>query len=287
MVNHAVTFDVEDWHQLVSRRITGQAQAPTANVITDTRRVLELLAEVGVRATFFVVGQVAATYPELVREVAEQGHEIGSHTYSHELIHRLEPAAFKRDMQRSVKILEDLTGRPVWGFRAPEFSVGHLRHWCFEILAELGFRYDSSVFPWSRVRYGIPDAPLTPFVLDTPQGALTEFPLAIWDMGRFRLPVGGGSYFRFLPRALLVRALTELEASQRMAVFYFHPYEFHEGSLYVAELTWRQRLKSSYLRSRLLYNCCTSSIRFRLKALLSRFTFCPLGENLDHASVYS
>jgi polysaccharide deacetylase family protein (PEP-CTERM system associated) len=247
-----------------------------------THRLFDILDEAGVRATFFVLGNVAEAYPELVREVARRGHEIGSHTRSHELIFRLQPAAFRADMERSHADLQDLTGQPILGFRAPEFSVGHLRHWCFEVLADLGFRYDSSVFPIPRARYGIPEAPRHPFAIATPSGEIQEFPLATWDVGRFRLPVAGGSYFRLLPGRLLLRALDDIDASERTAVLYFHPYEFHQGWLNPSWPAWRRSLRASnrkFTLSRiLLHNFRTDLIGQRLKPLLARFRFAPLGD---------
>jgi polysaccharide deacetylase family protein (PEP-CTERM system associated) len=282
MTAHALTIDLEDWHQLFHRRLTGEVIRPTPVVVSATHRLLDMLDEVGVRATFFVVGNIADAYPELVREVVGRGHEIGSHTHSHELIFRMEPAAFKADMERSLAGLQDLTGQPILGFRAPEFSVSHLRHWCFEILAELGFRYDSSVFPLPRVRYGIPEAPRHPFPIATPSGTIHEYPLATWDAGRFHLPVAGGSYFRLLPSNLLHRALNGFDESERTAVLYFHPYEFHTGWLNPSWPAWQRSLRASNLRftlSRiLLHNFRTNLIGQRLKPLLARFRFMPLGD---------
>ena len=282
MTVHALTIDLEDWHQLFHRRLTGETIRPTPAVVIATHRLLDTLDQAGVRATFFVLGNVADAYPELVREVVQRGHEVGSHTYSHELIFRMEPAAFKADVERSLDRLQDLAGQPILGFRAPEFSVVHLRHWCFETLAELGFRYDSSVFPLSRVRYGIPEASRHPFSIATPSGTIHEFPLATWDAGRFRLPVAGGSYFRLWPDRLLRRALNDIDASERMAVLYFHPYEFHPGWLVPSWPTWRRSLGASNLKftlSRiLLHNFRTDSIGQRLKPLLTQFRFMPLGE---------
>ena len=282
MTAHALTIDLEDWHQLFHRRLTGEEIRPTEAVVGSTHRLLDTLDEAGVRATFFVLGNVAEAYPELVREVARRGHELGSHTHSHELIFRTEPATFRADMERSLAGLQDLTGQPVLGFRAPEFSVGHLRHWCFEILAELGFRYDSSVFPLPHARYGIPEAPSYPFAIATPGGEIQEYPLATWDVGRLRLPVAGGSYFRLLPGRLLRRALDDIDAGGRTAVLYFHPYEFHRGWLSPSWPAWRRGLRASNLRftlSRiLLHNLRTNLIGERLKPLLSRFRFMPLGE---------
>ena len=281
MTAHALTIDLEDWHQLMHRRLTGEESRPTPTVLATTHRLLEMLDEAEVRATFFVVGNVAETYPELVREVVRRGHEVGSHTHSHELIFRMEPSAFKADVERSLVKLQDLTGQPVLGFRAPEFSVGHLRHWCFEILVELGFRYDSSVFPLPRVRYGIPEAPRRPFAITTPSGTIQEYPLATWNLGRFRLPVAGGSYFRLLPDHLVYRALNAIDESGLTAVLYFHPYEFHTGWLIPSRLAWQRSLRASNLKFTLsrvfLHNVRTNVIAQRLRPLLARFEFMPLG----------
>jgi polysaccharide deacetylase family protein (PEP-CTERM system associated) len=263
------------------RRLTGEESRPTPTVLATTHRLLDMLDEAEVRATFFVVGNVAETYPELVREVVRRGHEVGSHTHSHELIFRMEPSAFKADVERSLVKLQDLTGQPVLGFRAPEFSVGHLRHWCFEILVELGFRYDSSVFPLPRVRYGIPEAPRRPFAITTPSGTIQEYPLATWNLGRFRLPVAGGSYFRLLPDRLVYRALNAIDESGLTAVLYFHPYEFHTGWLIPSRLAWQRSLRASNLKFTLsrvfLHNVRTNVIAQRLRPLLARFEFMPLG----------
>ena len=281
MTVHALTVDLEDWHQLFRRRLTGEVTPPTPAVVSAAYRLLDVLDEARVRATFFVVGNITDTYPGLVREVARRGHEIGSHTYSHELIFRMQPAAFKADVERSLAGLQDLTGQPILGFRAPEFSVSHLRHWCFEILAELGFRYDSSVFPLPHVRYGIPEAPRHPFEITTPAGTIYEYPLATWDIGRFRLPVAGGSYFRLLPGHLLRRAMSALDESGRTAVLYFHPYEFHVRWLVPSRLAWRNLragdLKFTFSRI-VLHNFRTNLVREHLKSLLAQFTFTPLGD---------
>src|SRR5215210_4603820 len=282
MTVHALTFDLEDWHQLMHRRLTGEEIQPSSTVVTTTHRLLDMLDEAEVRATFFVVGNVAETHPGLVREVVRRGHEVGSHSHSHELIFRMEPAAFKADMERSLAGLQDLTGQPIIGFRAPEFSVGHLGHWCFEVLIELGFRYDSSVFPLPRVRYGIPEAPDHPFAIPTPSGTMREFPLATWDVGRFRLPVAGGSYFRLLPSRLLDHALKAIDEQRRTAVLYFHPYEFHTGWLSPSGLAWRRSLRANNLKFTLsrivLHNLRTGLISQRLGPLLAQYTFMPLGD---------
>jgi polysaccharide deacetylase family protein (PEP-CTERM system associated) len=282
MTVHALTIDLEDWHEQFYHRLTGELIRPTPAVVDTTHRLLDMLDEADIYATFFVLGNVADTYPELVREVVRRGHEIGSHAYRHELVFRMKPAAFKADMERSLVRLQDLAQQPILGFRAPEFSVSHLQHWCFEILAELGFRYDSSVFPLPGVRYGIPEAPRYPFAIATPSGTIHEYPLATWNVGRLHLPVAGGSYFRLLPSHLLHHALKDIDASNRTAVLYFHPYNFERGWLNPPWSAWQRGLRASNLKftlSRiLLHNFGTRLIGQRLKPLLAQYEFMPLGE---------
>lgn len=181
-------------------------------------------------------------------------------------------------MRRSVSYLRELTGQPVLGFRAPEFSIPSLDHWAFEVLAEVGVQYDSSVFPVTHARYGNGRAPRRPFVINTKSGAIREFPLATWRIARRNLSVAGGSYFRLIPSILLARALRALEGERLPAVLYFHPYEFHADTLRLEDLSWRQRVRPAYAKYRILHNVATRRIEARLVALLRSFQFVPLGE---------
>jgi polysaccharide deacetylase family protein (PEP-CTERM system associated) len=196
---------------------------------------------------------VAEAYPELVREVARRGHEVASHTHRHRLIFHQTRAGFYYEMEKTMKLLQDLTGQPIRGFRAPEFSVGSISHWCFEVIKELGFAYDSSVFPVGSARYGIAKCPRTPFRIDTPSGSLMEFPIASWQLLGKPVAMGGGTYFRFLPIALLRRIFNDLERQHYPAVLYFHPYEFHDSWLH---LGWKPR--PVYLKYLILHNFTTS-----------------------------
>ena len=286
---HALTIDLEDWHQLFHRRLTGEDMRPTDAVVSQTHRLLDMLDAAGVRATFFVLGNVAEAHPSLVLETSRRGHEIATHSHSHRLVHQMRPDEFREDVKRSIAVLQELTGKPVIGFRAPEFSVAHLRHWCFEILAEAGIRYDSSVFPLRGPRYGIPDASTFPFVIPTPSGPIQEYPLATWGTGRHRLPVAGGSYFRLLPEAVIRSAMAAIDRSGHTAVLYFHPYEFRDGLLTLSWPTWRRALGArdlTFTMSRLLlHNLRTSAIAKRLKPLLTRFDYLPLGEIYRQANL--
>jgi polysaccharide deacetylase family protein (PEP-CTERM system associated) len=276
MPAHAFTIDLEDWHQMLSRRLTGRYSEPSTATVDATHRLLDILDEAQTRATFFVVGVLAERFPDLVREVHRRGHEVASHTYTHRPIFTLSREAFREDVARSMQQLADLTGAPVRGFRAPEFSVGSLDHWCFDVLAELGFEYDSSVFPVARLRYGIPNAPATPFRIKTQSGSLWEFPLATWKWHGRQMPLAGGTYYRFLPSSVVHRAIRELDSAS--AVFYFHPYEFHDGVLKLHDLSMGRRVSPAYFKYRLLHNFRTPRILETLKPILRDLEFRPLAE---------
>jgi hypothetical protein len=181
-------------------------------------------------------------------------------------------------VERSRKQLQDLTGQPVLGFRAPEFSVPSLDHWSFAVLAEAGFAYDSSVFPIAGARYGLPGAPAHPFPIQTASGRIQEFPLATWALGKRRVPVAGGTYFRLWPGVILRRALAEIDRGGGTAVLYVHPYEFSADRLFLTGLTWRQRLDPAYLKYAILHNLFTGAILRRLAPILRQYEFRPLEE---------
>ena len=275
MPAHALTIDLEDWHQMMSRRLTGRYSEPTIATEKATQRLLDVLDEAEVSATFFVAGMLAEKFPEIVREVHRRGHEIASHSYAHRQIFTQTPDEFRSDLKRSIGQLEDLTGQKVRGFRAPEFSVGKLDHWCFAVLAELGFEYDSSVFPIGGVRYGIAGAPSHPFQIQTGSGALWEFPLATWQWRGRTIPLAGGTYFRFLPVSTLRRAIQDLQST---SVFYFHPYEFSDVTLRLDDLQLKERMSLGYFKYRLLHNFRTGRILRTLKPILTELEFRPLGE---------
>src|SRR5579862_3717124 len=155
-VKNLLTIDLEDWHQLAYRRLTGDTPPPQTHVFRQMDLLLELLERHRVRATFFTLGSLAERCPEIPRRVASMGHEIASHGYAHLIVHRLTRQQFEADTRRGKQILEDLIGRPVRGYRAAEFSIRADSLWALEILAELGFEYDSSIFPIHHRRYGIP-----------------------------------------------------------------------------------------------------------------------------------
>jgi len=220
-----VTVDVEDWPQS-----TLSHDLPvTGRVAVNTRRLLDLLDGCGVRATFFVLGLVAEAHPDLVAEIGRRGHEIASHGHAHREIFLGSRSDFTADVTRSKARLEELTGRPVLGYRAPDFSVMRPTLWALDALAEAGYRYDSSVFPVANRRYGIADWPPEPLLVELPGGGgIVELPLGVYrGLGR-NWPCGGGGYMRLLPGAIF-RGLARRSLRRAPFVFYCHPYELDPG----------------------------------------------------------
>jgi polysaccharide deacetylase family protein (PEP-CTERM system associated) len=224
-ITNALTIDFEDWYQGLEIPHT-QWGGYEDRIAAVGRRLLDLLADAQVHCTFFVLGYVAERHPELVRAIAAAGHEVATHGYSHTLIYRQTPALFRAELTRSIGVLEDLTGRPVWGHRAPFFSITRDSLWALDILGEAGIRYDSSIFPVRNYRYGIADAPRWPYALQTEAGQqLQEFPVSTWRFLGRNLPVAGGAYFRIYPYRVTRWALQAINRLGRPAVFYLHPWE--------------------------------------------------------------
>jgi polysaccharide deacetylase family protein (PEP-CTERM system associated) len=270
---HGLSFDLEDWHQLESIRVDGAPGPASPTVDGCVARILALCDEARVKATFFVLGLLARERPHLVKEIAARGHEIASHSVRHRLVHALSPGELRDDLSESKRLLEDLTGTEVVGFRAPEFSVQRLDHPCFAALVEAGFTYDSSVFPASGPRYGVPGAPHVPFRIATAAGGLVELPLATARIARWRVPIAGGSYFRVLPTPLVTWAAARADARREPLVFYFHPYEFATELLRLAGGLARNRPIARHV---VLHNLAGGRIRRSLRALVGRFEFVPL-----------
>ena len=224
----AFTVDVEDWYQSCV-----DFDAPiTERVVRNVDRVLTVLDECGVKATFFVQGLVAERFPELVMALVNQGHEVQSHGYSHRPLFEMTPRALRDELERARQTVEDASGTHVYAFRAQDFSIMAGNLWALETLAEVGFTIDSSIFPMRTRRYGIHGWELAPHRIGLQNGAaLLEVPVAVCELGRWRLPVSGGGYFRVLPRPVLEHALRAVLADNRPPVVYCHPYEFNADEL--------------------------------------------------------
>lgn len=230
--SHLFTVDVEDYFQVVAfEGIVDRAtwDSYPSRVEANTDRLLELLARHGAKGTFFTLGWVAEKHPGIVRRIAAAGHEVASHGYWHRRLTTITQDAFRTEIRDSKARLEDLSGHPCIGFRAPSFSIVPGGEWAFDLLLEEGYRYDSSLFPISRPDYGYPLAPETPFLIERPGGTLLELPLTTTRLMGLRLPAAGGGYLRQFPFALFRRAFRQWGDRGISAMFYIHPWEYDDA----------------------------------------------------------
>ena len=225
-----ISVDVEDYFQVEAFAGTIHRDAWSSypsRVEENTLRVLDLLDKADIKATFFILGWVADHFPGLVRRIVERGHEPACHSYWHRLVYKLTPDQFRRDTLRAKDAIEQAAGARVYGYRAPSFSITRSSTWALDLLRELGFLYDSSVFPIRHDVYGFPDAPRFPFRLETPFGDLLEFPLTTFRLRRGPvLPVAGGGYLRILPRWYTKLGVLQAWREGLTVVSYVHPWEF-------------------------------------------------------------
>jgi len=225
-VTHALSFDIEDWFHLVEVEATADPATwdtfPTI-VVERTREILDILLEYNVRATFFMLGWVAARHPDLVPMITEHGHEIGTHSYWHRKVYELSPEVFREDLQESIEILEQYPGVKVRGFRAPSFSITPGTEWAFDVMKEVGLEYDASLFPASRAHGGYV-CDVEPHALESPNcGTIAELPMSVMEAGPFRICFSGGGYFRLLPFWFIRRCFEKSELAGRSSVVYLHP----------------------------------------------------------------
>ncbi|MEM1213328.1 MAG: polysaccharide deacetylase family protein [Planctomycetota bacterium] len=277
------TIDVEDlYHAQAARPLCPPNTWPhqPARVEPALERLLELLDQHRIKATLFVLGDVAKRHPQLAPRAANLGHEIASHGHNHTTLNHLTPEQFKQDLLTAKHRLEDQTGQPVLGYRAPSFSLTpQTAPWAAPLIAQTGHNYDSSLFPASlRKTHAFPDAPPTPFPLlqflnATPPASniedrtwdIQELPPLTLQLGRYRLPAAGGAYLRFLPTAYTAAALQQAAKQQRPAVLYTHPWEVDADAPQLP-LPFKQRLRTYHNQHRLLN---------RLNRLLARFPSTP------------
>jgi len=267
-VRNALTIDIEDWYQCIVYDYTTWPSFED-RIVHSTRKVLKLLRETGTRATFFVLGYVAAHHPGLVAQICAEGHEIASHGYHHLFIYHQTPDEFRADLERSIRVIEEITGERPLGYRAPFFSITKQSWWAFDILGEMGFRYDSSIYPVLNHRYGIPNAPRFAHSIEVNgKRILMELPISTVRLG-LNWPVGGGVYFRFLPYPLMKMAVKRINREGKPALLYFHPWEIDPDQPVLEEL-------SRLFKARRYLNLEKAESKWR--SLLSGLEFGPLNE---------
>ena len=226
---NALTVDVEDYFHVsgFSGRVSrSDWDDMPSRVVANTHRLLALLDRHQTRGTFFVLGWVADKFPRLVREIYQAGHEIGCHSYWHQLVYDLSPDEFRDDLVKARDVLQELTGEPVTQYRAPSFSITSRSLWALQVLAEEGFKCDSSIYPVYHDRYGIPAADAVPHRINTAIGVLDEFPGGVITFGKLRLAVSGGGYFRLYPQRFTEFCLARINSRTGCPfMFYIHPWE--------------------------------------------------------------
>jgi polysaccharide deacetylase family protein (PEP-CTERM system associated) len=241
---NAMTIDVEDYFQVsafehVIRPADWDGIAP--RVEANTQRLLDMFEQHNVTATFFILGWVAERFPELIKKMAAAGHEIASHGYMHQRATAQTAEQFKQDVESTRKLLQDLTGAAVVGYRAPSFSIDRSNEWAYDVLAEAGYQYSSSVYPVAHDHYGIPDAPR--FKYQTPQG-VWEIPLTTLLMGSKNIPISGGGYFRLYPYRFTAWAVNRFHSKDNQPyIFYMHPWEIDPEQPRQQGLSFKSRFR--------------------------------------------
>jgi polysaccharide deacetylase family protein (PEP-CTERM system associated) len=240
-----LTVDVEDYFQVSAMEecITkDQWSSYAPRVMENTHKLLEIFSRFDVKATFFVLGWVAERFPGLVREISEQGHEVASHGPMHDRVSSLSPEDFRRGVLDTKNRLEEITGVHVIGYRAPSFSIGPQQDWAWEILADTGHRYSSSIYPGQLDHYGFPGAPRTAFSVVS--GELLEIPVSTLDVFGKRIPMGGGGYFRLFPYWVFSAGIRSLNAKEQIpAMFYLHPWEIDVNQPRIKGLSAKTRFR--------------------------------------------
>ncbi len=277
---HFLSFDVEEYFQVeaAAHRIsTDDWSTLDKRLPKSVDKILALLDEFHTTATFFILGWVALNEPDVVKRIVTCGHEIASHGMEHRMLTRYSPDSFRDDLRVSKKVLEDLTGRKVIGYRAPTFSIMRKTAWALDILAEEGFVYDSSIFPVRHDRYGVPNAPIVPHQAIGPRGgSILELPPMVRTIAGMNIPVGGGGYLRLLPVQFITSTLTYFENHKQPAMIYLHPWELDPDQpelpfACIARLRHRINLKKT---------------EYKLRILLSRFRFSDVQSQLPIATEY-
>ena len=302
-IDNFLTIDVEDYfhvHALSEAIRPARWESFECRVEKNTHWILDLLDKTGSqsaalnhdctshtnrRATFFILGWVAERYPLLVKEIHSRGHEVASHGYGHQVIYHQKPEEFQKDVATSKKILEDLTGSEIMGYRAPTYSITENSLWALNILADAGYKYDSSIFPIKHDYYGIPSAPRFPFIWnlngDKPeillnheseaekQGLrfLREFPVSTVKLFNYNFPCSGGGYFRLLPYFITRNSLRHINKEKEPFMFYLHPWELDPDIPVIKKI-------SPVSRFRTYVNLSRTKPRF--ERLLREFSFSPL-----------
>lgn len=286
MASATMSIDWEDLGQMYGKYHYGKITEPVRGTIErQTKIILDLLDETGTKATFFILGALAKYRPELVKQIAGRGHEIGLHSQNHDAMFTLTHTQAKEDITTSHKIVTDITGAPVYGYRAPFFSVKRENLYLLEILADLGLLYDSSIFPMSLPRYGIKGFPQEDALYTLPSGKeIVELPMTTALLINKQLPVSGGGYMRLMPAPLIKKVFRNLHARNKDSMIYMHPYEFDSKPIDISS-NYPQGVNYSKIKVAALnfrWNIFRPSIVGKLRNLLKQHHFITAREKAEY-----
>ncbi|MBU2863982.1 DUF3473 domain-containing protein [Reinekea forsetii] len=273
---HAMSIDVEDYFHVAAFAKTvkpSQWDNMPSRVVNNTHRLLDIFERKGIKSTFFVLGWVAEREPELVKRIASQGHEIASHGYSHQLIYSQSQSVFREETYKSKAILEDIIQQPVLGYRAASYSITKKSLWALDILSELGFTWDSSIFPIYHDNYGIPDTPTHPYQIKLKTGkTLTEFPITTAHALGLSIPAAGGGYFRQFPY-FVFKKLFHMASNNGTSpkIFYLHPWELDPDQPRFENASWFSRFR---------HYTNLDKCEARLERLIDDFQFSTMSDSL-------
>lgn len=272
---HGLSIDVEDYYQIIYRDFFQRSIPPSPEVEQNTNWILETFARAGIHATFFVLSNVARRYPELIKRIVGEGHEIGVHGSDHKYIYLMKPAEFKEEIRRAKQEIEEISGSIAVGHRAPAFSIRKEAFWAIDILWELGFMYDSSIYPVQTKRYGVKETEKS--IYRWPNG-LYEIPLSCLECLRKTVPVAGGGYIRHFPFWWTRYAFKRLEQLNRPVIVYMHPYEFEESYPRLANYGDNNVSLKLMIHNLLQGHNRGKKQRKKLQLLMAEFNFVPLRE---------
>jgi polysaccharide deacetylase family protein (PEP-CTERM system associated) len=274
MIN-ALSVDVEDWFQVTNfeKVITrDQWDLCESRVVPNVQRILDIFSARDVRATFFILGWIAERHPDLVKAIRVRGHEVSSHGYAHAQIQHQTREEFHQDVSRAIRVLEDILGEKVIGYRAPSYSIVPRTMWAWELLADLGIRYDSSIFPIKHDRYGVAGLPRFPFTVELKDGReLVEFPLSSVKILGKNIPIAGGGYLRLYPYWFVKWAVKRINRQGHPVIFYLHPWEIDPY----------QPKQDVSLFKRLRHYTNIAATENKIRALIQDFRFDTVREVLD------
>ena len=261
-----LTFDLEDWFHVLDHEETANPDLWTnydSRVEKNTRRILDFLDQKSLKATFFCLGWIAERHPELVRLILKSGHELGSHSDTHQLVYNQSPKEFRNDLKRSLSTIEDVSGQKITAYRAPGFSVTRETPWVFDELIEAGITHDCSIFPTSRAHGGFIGAPAKPFVLERNGLEIKAFPMSTFTLFGKHVVFSGGGYFRLFNYQIIKFMMNRSD----YVMTYFHPRDFDVNQPLIPGLSWQRHFKS--------YVGLNSSLN-KLERLVDDFLFCNL-----------